>query len=310
MAITLDYVILMLAQPFIQRAFLIGIVLAILSAILSTFIVLKKYSLIGDGLAHTAFGGLALGYYLGLEPLWVATVTVILGSIGITKATRTSKISSDAAVAVFLMLGLAIGVVLLSLAGGFGINLESLLFGSILLVNTEQILTATIVLFITLTVVVIFYKELVYISFDEVQARAAGMKTWIFDYLIAILAAIAVIASIPIVGVLLISALLVLPGITSLQVSRSFKETILLSPIFALLSVTIGLFLSIIINTSSGATIVVTGLFIFLIVLLAKKLANFRGGRVKVELLNSFNSDLPISAGQQSLEWCLCHQQI
>jgi zinc transport system permease protein len=274
MTITLDFFLSMLQQAFIQRAFLIGIIIAILSSVLSTFIVLKKYSLIGDGLAHTAFGGLALGYYLGLEPLWVAAVTVILGSMGITKATRSAKISSDAAIALFLQLGLASGIVLLSLARGFGVNLESLLFGSILLVNTEEIITATVVLLVTLAVVFLFYKELAYVSFDEIQARAAGMRTWFFDYLISGLAAIAVIASIPIVGVLLISALLVLPGITSLQVSRSFRETVLLSPLFALLSVVIGLLLSIALDTASGATIVVTGLLIFLFVLAFKKLVS------------------------------------
>lgn len=274
MTITLDFFLSMLQQAFIQRAFLIGIIIAILSSVLSTFIVLKKYSLIGDGLAHTAFGGLALGYYLGLEPLWVAAVTVILGSMGITKATRSAKISSDAAIALFLQLGLASGIVLLSLARGFGVNLESLLFGSILLVNTEEIITATVILLVTLAIVFLFYKELAYVSFDEIQARAAGMRTWFFDYLISGLAAIAVIASIPIVGVLLISALLVLPGITSLQVSRSLRETVLLSPLFALLSVVIGLLLSIALDTASGATIVVTGLLILLFVLALKKLAS------------------------------------
>jgi zinc transport system permease protein len=274
MTITLDFFLSMLQQAFIQRAFLIGIIIAILSSVLSTFIVLKKYSLIGDGLAHTAFGGLALGYYLGLEPLWVAAVTVILGSMGITKATRSAKISSDAAIALFLQLGLASGIVLLSLARGFGVNLESLLFGSILLVNTEEIITATVILLVTLAIVFLFYKELAYVSFDEIQARAAGMRTWFFDYLISGLAAVAVIASIPIVGVLLISALLVLPGITSLQVSRSLRETVLLSPLFALLSVVIGLLLSIALDTASGATIVVTGLLILLFVLALKKLAS------------------------------------
>jgi len=274
MTITLDFFLSMLQQAFIQRAFLIGIIIAILSSVLSTFIVLKKYSLIGDGLAHTDFGGLALGYYLGLEPLWVAAITVILGSMGITKATRSAKISSDAAIALFLQLGLASGIVLLSLARGFGVNLESLLFGSILLVNTEEIITATVILLVTLAIVFLFYKELAYVSFDEIQARAAGMRTWFFDYLISGLAAVAVIASIPIVGVLLISALLVLPGITSLQVSRSLRETVLLSPLFALLSVVIGLLLSIALDTASGATIVVTGLLILLFVLALKKLAS------------------------------------
>ena len=111
-------VLSLLQAPFIQRAFIISIIIAILSSILSIFIVLKKISLIGDGLSHTAFGGLALGYYLSIFPLWIAGITVVLGSIGINKALRSTKISGDAAVAVFLQLGLAGGITLLSLAQG------------------------------------------------------------------------------------------------------------------------------------------------------------------------------------------------
>jgi zinc transport system permease protein len=200
--ITLD-VFSLLQAPFIQRAFIISIIIAVLSSIMSIFIVLKKISLIGDGLSHTAFGGLALGYYVSIFPLWIAGITVVLGSIGITKALRSTKISGDAAVAVFLQLGLAGGITLLSLARGFGVNLESLLFGSILIVDFNQIITAAIVAAITLTIIFLFFKELVYITFDETQARASGIKTWMFDYLLSILSGVVVIIAIPIVGVLL-----------------------------------------------------------------------------------------------------------
>jgi zinc transport system permease protein len=240
--------------------------------VLSIFVVLKRLSLIGDGLSHTAFGGLSLGYYLDIVPLWAATVVVILGALGITKAIRSAKISGDAAVAIFLQLGLASGIVLLSLARGFGFNIESLLFGSILLVTTDQILTAMVVLVATLTIIFVFYKELVYTTFDETQARASGIRTGFFDYLVSVLAGVAVIASIPIIGVLLISALLVLPALTSLQVSKSFKQTLVLSPVFGLASVILGLLVSLVLDTASGATIVVVGLGIFAIVLGLKKL--------------------------------------
>jgi zinc transport system permease protein len=261
----------MMAQGFVQRAFVIGIVIALLSSILSLFIVLKRISLIGDGLAHTAFGGLALGYYLNVLPLWVAAGVVILGSIGITKTTRSSKISSDAAVAIFLQLGLASGIVLLSLGRGFGVNLESLLFGSMLLVSPDQIFYAILVFGVTLALILAFAKELAYSTFDETQAKASGVSTWFFDYLISILAGIAIIVSIPIVGVLLISALLVLPTLTSAQISNSFRQTVVLSPFFGLVSVILGLIASIILDTASGATIVLVGLAIFLITLLVKR---------------------------------------
>jgi zinc transport system permease protein len=273
----LDSLLHMLGQAFIQRAFFAGIILAILSSILSIFIVLKRVSLIGDGLGHTAFGGLALGYFLGIQQLvnWVASIAVILGSIGITKAIRSARISGDAAVALFLQLGLAAGGMLLSLARGFGVNLESLLFGSIILVNYEQLYVALAVLIATLAIVFAFYKELVLVTFDETQAKAAGVRTWFFDYLVSALAGVVVMAAIPIVGVLLISALLVLPALTSLQVSRSFKQTMILSPVFGFLTVVLGLLLCIILDTAPGATIVVVGLAIFLFVVVGKKTARW-----------------------------------
>jgi zinc transport system permease protein len=280
--ITLDSLLNMLQQAFIQRAFLAGVILAILSSILSVFIVLKRVSLIGDGLGHTAFGGLALGYFLGVQQLvnWVAAIVVVLGSIGTTKAIRSAKISSDAAVALFLQLGLAAGGVLLSLSRGFGVNLESLLFGSIILVNYEQIYISLLVLVVTLAIVFSFYKELVLVTFDETQAKAAGVRTWFFDYLVSALAGVVVISAIPIVGVLLISALLVLPALTSLQVSRSFKQTIILSPAFGLLTVVLGLLLCIILDTTPGATIVVVGLTIFLFVVVGRKLAGWTARQI------------------------------
>jgi zinc transport system permease protein len=262
----------LLQAGFVQRAFIISIIIAILSSVLSIFIVLKKISLIGDGLAHTAFGGIALGYYLNFIPLWVAGLTVVLGSLGITKAIRSTRISSDAAVAVFLQLGLAGGIVLISVARGFGVSLESLLFGSVLLVDYSQIIIAIVVAAITLGILFLFFKEIVYVTFDETQARAAGIRTWFFDYLISVLSGIIVIVAIPIVGILLISSLLVLPALTSIQIAKSFRQTVILSPIIGLLTVTVGLLLSLIINSAPGGTIVLTGIAILAVVFIAKKI--------------------------------------
>lgn len=268
----LDNFLSLLSAGFIQRAFVISIIIAVLSSVLSIFIVLKRISLIGDGLAHTAFGGLALGYYLGFIPLLIAGVVVVLGSIGITKAIRSTRISGDAAVAVFLQLGLASGIVLLSISRGFGISLDSLLFGSVLLVDTGQIIAALVVLAVSLTVIFLFFKELVYVTFDETQARASGIKTWFFDYMISVLAGVVVIVSIPIVGVLLISALLVLPALTSIQVARSFRETVILSPILGLVTVVIGLLMSIVLDAAPGGTIVLTGLVILAVIFMVKRI--------------------------------------
>jgi len=272
MMIILNSLLSLLQAEFVQRAFIISIIIAVLSSVLSIFIVLKKISLIGDGLAHTAFGGVALGYYLNFIPLWVAGVTVVLCSLGITKAIRSTKISSDAAVAVFLQLGLAGGIVLISVARGFGVSLESLLFGSVLLVDYNQILTALAIAAITLGIIFLFFKEIVYVTFDETQARASGLRTWVFDYLISVLSGIVVIVAIPIVGILLISSLLVLPALTATQIAKSFRQTVILSPFIGLVTVTVGLLLALIINSAPGGTIVLTGIAILGIAFVAKRI--------------------------------------
>jgi zinc transport system permease protein len=281
----LDQVLSLLTYGFVQRAFLIGILVALLSSLLSVFIVLKNVSLIGDGLAHTAFGGLAIGYYVGFFPLWTAGALVVLGSMGITKLTRSTRITSDAAVAVFLTLGLASGILFYELGRGFGINLESLLFGSILLVSGDQFLLVAAILAATIAVMLISFSKLVYTTFNETQAQAAGIRTWLFDYLLSALAGVAVIVSIPIAGILLIAALLVLPGLTSIQVARSFRETMVLSPAFGLTSVVVGILLSLVLDVAPGATIVLTGLALLLGVVSAKRL-----GRLVVKNIEARSS--------------------
>lgn len=259
-----------LNEPFIQRAFAIGIIIAVVTSVLSVFVVLKKVSLLGDGLAHSSYGGLALGLYLGVPPLWVGSVVAVLSALGITKSQRTRRIPGDAAVALFLVLGLGAGTVLISLSRSYGFNLESLLFGSILLVTPEQIYEALLFLVLALSLILILFKELAFITFDETQAMAAGIRTWIYDYLFSVLTGVAVIISVPVVGVLLIAALLVLPGLASLQLSRSLRESMFLSVAFGVLSVILGLLGSIILDTASGAMVVIAALGIFLAVGVSK----------------------------------------
>ena len=169
-------------------------------------------------------------------------------------------------------LGLAGGIVLISISKGLGFDLESLLFGSVLLVDLNQIITTAAIAAVTLGVIFLFFKELVYVTFDETQARAAGIKTWFFDYLISVLAGIVVVVAIPIVGILLISALLVLPALISTQLAKSFRQTVILSPVMGLITVTLGLLISLIIDAAPGGTIVITGLGILAAVFGAKRI--------------------------------------
>jgi zinc transport system permease protein len=255
---------------FMQRALIAGVMIAVICSAIGTFIVLKRLSMIGDGLSHIALGGVALGLFLNVNPVLTALIFSVLSAIGINRL-KGAKIFGDVAIAIFFSAGLAVAVVLLSLARGFNVDLFSYLFGSILTVNESDLQVMLGMGVFTLAAVVIFYKELFYITFDEVSARASGIPVEKLNTLLVVLTAITVVVSLKIVGILLVSSLLVVPVATSLQIARNFKETILSSMVFAIFSVVMGLIFSFYFNLAAGGAIVLTSVVIFLIVMIYKK---------------------------------------
>ena len=245
-----------LAYGFMQKALLAGIAVAVACSLLGIFLVLRRYSLFGDGIAHVAFGGISVGLFLGVFPLWSAFVVSILGGLGLQKLRSSTKISGDAAVAVVLVSGLAVGVVLTSASGGFSVDLFSFLFGSILLVSTDDaILIITISAGVVATLVA-FHKQILYISFNEEHARISGINVTILNYMFMILAAVTVVASMRLVGILLISALIVIPNITAMLFGTGFKKTVGISVSVSVFSVVLGILLSYYFNVAPSGTIV------------------------------------------------------
>jgi len=209
------------------------------------------------------------GGRMNINPVISALIFSSLGAVGINSLKR-AKIYGDVAIAIFFSAGLAVAVVILSLAKGFNVDLFSYLFGSILTVNETDLQVMLGLGIFILGTVVIFYKELFYITFDEISARASGIPVEKLNTLLVVLTAITVVISLKIVGILLVSSLLVVPVATSLQISRNFKETILISMIFAILSVVVGLIISFYFNLASGGAIVLTSVIVFLIVMIYK----------------------------------------
>jgi zinc transport system permease protein len=255
---------------FIQRALISGIAVAVSCSTIGLFLVLRRQSLYGDALSHVAFGGIAVGLFTNIYPIWTAFAVSILASVGMTKLREFTKIPGDSVVAVLLSAGLAVGVVLIGLSGGFSLDLYSFLFGSILLISYNDQSLIVILSFIILTIMYKIHRKFIYIAFDEEQAKVSGIDVTKLNYLFIVLASLTVIASVRLVGVLLISSLIVIPNITAMMLGKGFKKTLLMSIFIAIISVIGGILISYVMNLAPGGTIVIISVGIFLTVICIK----------------------------------------
>jgi len=252
-----------LQYEFMQRALISGIAISISCSLIGLFLILKRFSLFGDAMSHVAFGGIALGLFLKSNPIWVSLIVSIIGALAIIKLNSSKRIYSDSSISVLLSLGLAMGLVLISLSGGFSIDITSYLFGSILLVNIEETLSTILLSVIVIAFVILFYKKLVYLVFNEEQALVNGINTVVLNILFITLATIAIVMSIRLIGVLMVSSLLIIPNVSSLLLGYGFKKTILLSICFSLTSVILGIILAYEWNITPSGMIVITAAGIF-----------------------------------------------
>jgi len=255
---------------FILRGLEAGIIVAFIAPLIGIFLVLRRYSLIADTLAHVSLAGIALAFLFGWNPIVTTLGVTTISSVGIEKLRNTKKIYGESALALFLSGGLALATVLLSLGKGFNSNLLNYLFGSIVTVTQNDIYTILILAIFVVSLLIMFYKELVYITFDEESAKVSGLPVNFINTLFIILVAITISLAIPIIGLLLITALMVIPVVTVLQLRLSFIKTIVYSEIISILSVVSGIFVSYYLNLSTGGTIVLMMLFVFIVVLFFK----------------------------------------
>jgi zinc transport system permease protein len=249
---------LILKYTFLQNAIIGGILVGITCAMIGSFIVLKKMSFLGDGLAHISFGGVAAGILFNINPLISALIFSVFSGFGIQKL-KEMKIYSDAAIGIFFSFGLALGVILVSLSKGYTIDLYSYLFGNILAISQiDLILTSGITLF-ALLIILLLYKELFYITFDEETAQANGLPVNSLNQILVIICALAIVTSMKIVGILLVSSFLIIPTTTALTLGvKSFKKTIFISVIISIISVLIGIIFSYYLDVATGGAIVMT----------------------------------------------------
>jgi zinc transport system permease protein len=261
---------------FIQRALIAGSFIALLCSTLGVLLVLRRLSLIGDGLAHVTFGSVALGLVFRVYPLALSIPVVVASSLGILKLTERARIYGDAAIGMVSSLGIAAGVLLASVAGGFNVDLFGYLFGNILAVSEAEVVTAIALSLLVLLIVYFYFHEIFSITFDEEFAKASGINTARINAILVMLTGVTVVLTMKVVGIMLTSALLILPAVTSFQVARSFRSTIIIAAVFSLLSVISGIFLAFVLNLPAGASIVLLN-FLFFIAAFAWR--NLRGKR-------------------------------
>ncbi len=261
----------MFEYDFMQRAFVAGLFIAVLASISGTFIVLKRYSLMSETLAHSALVGVAVGLVAGYNPLWVAVVVAILSAWLIEYLRSSFSLYSDAILSIILSGSLALAVIIVSLGGAFNNSLFSYLFGSILSVTDEDVITIVIFGSLALALLLMFSKELYFIAYDEEVAQTSGIRVKLLNFLLVTVVAIIIALSIRVVGSLLIGALMVIPTAAALQYRVGFRNTMLISLFFALSSVIFGMTLSYYFSLPSGATIVLSVIAFFVISLVVNK---------------------------------------
>lgn len=255
-----DTVIEMLSYPFMTRAFLVGSLVALCSALLGVSLVLKRYSMIGDGLSHVGFGAMAIAAAMNAAPLTVAIPVVIIAAILLLRISGNAKIKGDAAIALISTTSLAVGVMVISLTTGMNTDVYNYMFGSILAMSAEDVKLSLVLSVFVLILFIVFYHKIFAITFDETFARATGVKAGVYNTLIAVLTAVTIVLGMRMMGALLISSLIIFPALTSMRVCRTFKSVIINATVISVVCLIAGVTLSYVAATPAGASVVLANL--------------------------------------------------
>jgi zinc transport system permease protein len=260
-----------LSSPFMQKALFVGIMVSLISGLISVFVVLRKMSFIGAGISHAAFGGVAIGFFTGINPTITAIIYTIAVALGIELVSRKGKISEDVSIGIFFASSMALGIVLVSLSREYTVDLFGYLFGNILAITKEEVLLSLFVAIFVIGLIMLFLKEIFLTSYNEEIARVSGISVRAINILFLIVLSVSIVISIKIVGIILVSALLVIPGATAQLFAKNVYFMIVASCGFAVFSTILGLLLSYEFDIAPGGSIVLTATVLFLIALFLKK---------------------------------------
>ena len=262
----------MMSYPFLVRAFIVGILVSLCASLLGSSLVLKRYSMIGDGLSHVGFAALAIAYPLGISPLWLSIPVCVIAAFLLLQIRESSRIRGDAATALLLSGALAIGVMTISLTTGMNTDVCNYMFGSILAMSKSDLHISVILSIAVLILYILFYNRIFAVTFDETFAAATGTRAQTYNMIIAVLTAVTIVLGMRMMGTLLISSLIVFPSLTAMRICRRFLSTVVMSAVLAVTCFSIGLILSYLYSIPTGASIVVTDIVVFFLFLTIEKI--------------------------------------
>lgn len=255
----------MLSYPFMVRALLGGILVSLCASLLGVSLVLKRYSMIGDGLSHVSFGALSVALAAGWSPLKVSIPVVVLAAFFLLRITERGQIKSDAAIAMISASALAVGIIVTSMTTGMTTDVSSYMFGSILAMSREDVEFSAALSAVVLFLFLFCYNKVFAVTFDENFAKATGVRVGFYNVLIAVLTAVTIVLGMRMMGAMLISSLIIFPALTSMQIFKSFHGVVVSSGILSIICFFIGMVISYIYSTPAGASVVVVNLGFFLL---------------------------------------------
>ena len=255
----------MLSYPFMMRAIVVGVLVALCSSLLGVSLVLKRYSMIGDGLSHVGFGALAIATATNWAPLTVSIPLVLAAAFFLLRLSEDSRIKGDSAIALISTGSLAIGVMVISMKSGMNIDVYNYMFGSILAINSTDVILSVILSSVVLVLYLFFYSRIFAVTFDESFAKATGINAGMYNMLIALLTAVTIVLGMRLVGALLISSLIVFPAITSMRLFKSFRSVVISSAVISVVTFLTGIMASYIYATPAGASVVTFNIILFFV---------------------------------------------
>lgn len=264
----------MISYPFIQRAIIVGVLVSLCAALLGVSLVLKRYAMIGDGLSHVGFGALAFATVMNIAPLSLAMPVVIIAAFLLLRISESSKIKGDSIIALISTGALALGVMAISIKKGVNVDIHNYMFGSILAIGKQDVFLTVFLAVIVIALYLFFYCQIFSVTFDESFAKATGINVEFYNMLIAFLTAVTIVLGMRLVGALLISSLIVFPSVISMKLFKSFKSVVVSSAIVSVVSFLIGIFVSYVYSTPTGASVVVVNIIIFILFSIFKRLTS------------------------------------